>query len=215
MPAMVFRLKGGNTGAASCSRDKCVNLIDHYLHVPAGTMSLLGWLGSSGAPPRISQRSLSPIKPAKPSRTVLGVLGTRSNVRVEDLEAQVLGPAMEAWGIPDALILPAEGDSSYAIQAWAQVKEIPVHLVAADWTKQGPRASLLRDATIQREATHLVLLQGPRSNKLTALALRLHRRGRPVVISERPGLPVLVPEKSHAKLENAQAQQPSSQSQTS
>jgi len=169
-------------------------------------MSLLGWLGASGAPPRVSQRSLSPIKPARPSRTVLGVLGTRSNVRVEDLEAQVLGPILEAWGIPDALILPAEGDSSHALQTWAQVKEIPVHLVAADWTKQGPRASLLRDATIQREATHMVLLQGPRSTKLAALAQRLHRKGRPVVISERPGLPVSVPEKSVPTVENAQAQ---------
>jgi hypothetical protein len=166
-------------------------------------MSLLGWLGSSGAPPRVSQRSLSPVKPPKPTSTVLGVLGTRSNVRVEDLEAQILGPFLEAWGIPDAIILPAEGDSSYALQTWAQIKEIPVRLVAADWSKQGPRASLLRDATIQREATHLVLLQGPRSNKLAALAQRLHRKGRPVVISERPGLPVSVPEKSNPKVENA------------
>ena len=170
-------------------------------------MSLLGWLGSSGAPPRVSQRALSPVKSARPSRTVLGVLGTRSNVRIEDLEAQILNPTLEAWGLPDALILPADGDSSYAIQAWAQAKDIPVQLIACDWAKQGRRAGLLRDATIQREATHLVLLQGPRSTALSTKALQLARKGRPVVISERPGIPVSAPslQKPTAKVENAQS----------
>lgn len=168
-------------------------------------MSLLGWLGASGTPPRVSHRSLSPIKPARPTRTVLGVLGTRSNVRIEELEQQILAPTLEAWGIPDALILPAEGDSSYALQSWAQTRDIPVQLIASDWAKQGRRAGLLRDATIQREATHFVLLQGPRSNALSQLAQRLTRKGRPVVISERPGLAVSVPEKSNTKVENAQA----------
>lgn len=168
-------------------------------------MSLLGWLGSSGAPPRISQRSLSPVKSAKLSRTVLGVLGTRSNVRIEDLEAQIIGPTLEAWGIPDAVVLPAEGDSSYALQAWAQAKNIPVQLIACDWAKQGRRAGMMRDATIQREATHFVLLQGPRSNALNTKAMQLARKGRPVVISERPGLPVSAPDsrKPTTKIENA------------
>jgi hypothetical protein len=157
-------------------------------------MSLLGWLGSSGAPPRVSQRSLSPIKPARSTRTVLGVLGTRSNVRIEDLETQIIGPMLEAWGLPDALVLPADGDSSYALQSWAQARDIPVQLIAGDWAKQGRRAGLLRDATIQREATHFLLLQGPRSNALTQLSQRLARKGRQVIISERPGLPVSTPE---------------------
>lgn len=136
---------------------------------------------------------------------MLGVLGTRSNVRIEDLETHVIGPTLEAWGIPDALILPAEGDSSYALQAWAQSRDIPVQRIACDWAKQGRRAGLLRDATIQREATHLVLLQGPRSDALSKKAAQLARKGRPVVISERPGLPVSVPEtkKPLPKVENA------------
>lgn len=156
-------------------------------------MSLLGWLGAT---PKVSPRSLSPLQKERSKhtdRTTLGILGTRSNVRIEDLESQVFAPIMEAWGIPDTLILPAEGDSSHAIQAWAEVKGIPVQLVACDWAKQGRRAGLLRDATIQREATHLVLLQGPRSNALTTLALRLARKGRPVVLSERPGMTVAAP----------------------
>lgn len=165
-------------------------------------MSLLGWLGATGAPPRVNPRALSPVKTARApasERTVLGILGTRSNVQVEELELNVLAPVIEAWGMPDMLILPAEGDSSYAIQAWAQVKEIPVQLVACDWTRQGRKAGMLRDATIQREASHLVLLQGPRSNAMTELAGRLARKGRPVVFSERPGLPVQAPEVVKAK----------------
>ena len=151
-------------------------------------MSLLGWLGST------KERSLSPLlKRPTVERVVLGVLGTRSNIRCEDMDLNILAPIVEAWGLPDEIILPAEGDSSQAIQSWADMKEIPVTLVGCEWVSQGRKAGLLRDARIQREATHLLLLQGPRSNALSALAGRLQRRGRPVVISERPGLPVEAP----------------------
>ncbi len=120
-------------------------------------------------------------------RTVLGVLGTRSKVRYEDIESQILAPILEAWGDPDEVLLPAEGDSSRIIQAWAVKRGIPVSLIVSDWAAHGKRAGLLRDARIQRESSHMLLLQGPRSNALTTLGLRLHRKGRPVVISERPG----------------------------
>ena len=165
-------------------------------------MSLLGWLGSTT---KINERSLSPIlkrgstntsntsiaTATTNSRLVLGVLGTRSNIRSEDLDTNILEPILEAWGFPDELLLPAEGDSSQALQRWADLKDIPVRLVTCDWTTQGRKAGLLRDARIQRDATHLLLLQGPRSNALRSLAERLHRKGRPVVLSERPGLPVV------------------------
>lgn len=156
-------------------------------------MSILGWLGKDGAPapimtPKIiDPRSLSPVRRPLPERTVLGVLGTRSSVRYADVEEQVLAPVLEAWGVPDELILPADGESSYVLQAWATRSGVPVRLVSADWTRNGRRAGALRDAIIQREATHFVLLQGPRSTALMTLAGRLHRKKRPVVISERPG----------------------------
>jgi hypothetical protein len=105
---------------------------------------------------------------------------------------------IEAWGLPDEIILPAEGDSSQAIHSWAQLKEIPISLVSCDWVKQGRRAGMFRDGRIQQEATHFLLLQGPRSNALSVLAGRLGRRGRPVIISERPGLPVSAPIKKTA-----------------
>lgn len=153
-------------------------------------MSLLGWLGKTAATVSVDPRSLSPVRAARPERTVLGVLGTRSNVRYEDVEASILGPVLEAWGEPDEVLVPAEGESSHVIQAWATRRGIPVCLVATDWVRHGKRAGALRDAQIQREATHMLLLQGPRSNALMALGRRLHRRGRPTVISERPGEPV-------------------------
>jgi hypothetical protein len=154
-------------------------------------MSLLGWLGSTN---KVSDRTLSPIaKRGEQSRIVLGVLGIRSNIRCEDIDTNILAPIIEAWGLPDEIILPAEGDSSQAIQSWAQLKSIPISLVGCDWVAQGRKAGILRDARIQREATHLLLLQGPRSNALSSLAERLGRKGRPVVISERPGMPVSAP----------------------
>ena len=151
-------------------------------------MSLLGWLGRPADAP---QRPPSPLlKHRTVDRVVLGVLGTRSNIRLDDLDTNIIGPIVEAWGTPDELIVPAEGDSSHALQSWAAAKEIPVRLVSCDWAKQGSRAGLLRDARIQREASHLVMLQGPRSNALMQLATRLSRKGRHVVISERPTEPV-------------------------
>ena len=156
-------------------------------------MSLLGWLGSTN---RVSERSLSPImKKVTQNRVVLGVLGIRSNIRCDELDINIIAPLVEAWGLPDEIILPSEGDSSQAIQSWAQLKNIPISLVGCDWVAQGRKAGMLRDARIQREATHLLLLQGPRSNALSGLAERLGRKGRPVVISERPGLPVTAPTK--------------------
>ena len=155
-------------------------------------MSLLGWLGAST---KVSPRSLSPLTKVRtqPERIVLGVLGSRSNIRYDELYASVLAPLVEAWGMPDEIILPAEGDSSQAIQQWARTNNIPFCLVACDWAKSGRKAGLLRNARIQAESSHMLLLQGPRSNALSSLAARLDRKGRPVVISERPGLPVAIP----------------------
>jgi hypothetical protein len=151
------------------------------------------WLGSSI---KKSERSLSPLlkrRDTKPEKIVLGVLGTRSSITMEDLETNILAPIIEAWGIPDELIVPSEGESSHALQNWGDSRDIPVHLVCCDWTQLGRKAGIFRDARIQRDATHLLMLQGPRSNALMVTATRLARKGRHVVISERPGLPVSVP----------------------
>jgi hypothetical protein len=111
----------------------------------------------------------------------------------EDFVSQILDPTVEAWGLPVEIIAPADGESAEVLQAWATHRRIPICLVAADWTRNGKRAGMLRDSRIQRDASHLILLQGPRSNALTQLAGRLQRKGKPVVISERPGLSVEIP----------------------
>lgn len=165
---------------------------------------LTRWLTKSVAPvPTVTEtqtkrpRSLSPLikrNATKSSTTiassdgiVLGVLGTDGKASYEDVERDILAPVVEAWGLPDRIVLPAEGESSHCIQLWAQSHGIPVRLVACDWVKQGRKAGLQRNAHIQREATHLLLIQGPRSVALSTLATRLHRKGRPVVLRERPG----------------------------
>ena len=150
-------------------------------------MSLLGWLGKTVP---VDPRSLSPVRPVRPERTVLGVLGARNNVRYEDVEHDILQPLLDKWPEPEEIILALDSDVAYVIQGWAERRGIPVRIIAADWIKHGRRAGVLRDACIQREASHLVLLQGPRSNALSQLAERLQRKGRNVVISPRPGEPV-------------------------
>jgi len=152
------------------------------------------WLGSTI---KKHERSLSPLlkrRDATPDKIVLGVLGTRSSISCEDLETNIMGPMAEAWGFPEEIIVSSEGESSNAIQKWADEKGILTHLVSCDWAQQGRKAGILRDARIQRDATHLLFLQGPRSNALMHTATRLARKGRNVIISERPGLSVAVPE---------------------
>lgn len=157
--------------------------------------TLSGWLGchDSDTPKKKTVRELSPPRPTAPERLVLGVIGTRSNIRYEEFERDIVGPLMEAWGVPDAIVASAEGDIAELLTTWATHNEVPLRLISADWVRQGKRAGMLRDGSIQRDASHLVFLQGPRSNTMMTLALRLSRKGRPVVISQRPGIAVMNP----------------------
>lgn len=171
-------------------------------------MSLLGWLGKDPKKETVAvnPRSLSPLlttsskKHAKSAISaeapmILGILGTQSKVHYDTMVLEVLAPVLEAWGTPDEILLPAEGDSSQTIHSWAIQQNIPARFVGCDWAAQGKTAKILRDSRIQRDATHLILLQGPRSNAYTTLAEKLHRKGHPVVLSERPGAPVRLPGK--------------------
>ena len=168
--------------------------------------TLLGWLGKNGPPAKeptpVPMRALSPIKRQPPvdDRVVLGVLGTRSNIRYDEFVEQILAPVVEAWGTPDEIVLPADGESTQVVQSWAAQQKIPLRLIASDWARHGKRAGILRDSQIQREASHFVLLQGPRSNALSTLATRLEQKRRPVVISVRPGRPVCTPAESRDTL---------------
>ena len=147
---------------------------------------LLGWLGSTTT---VDQKNLSP--PKKPqsrnSRYVLGVLGTRNRTDYESLQREVIGPMVDAWGLPAQMIIPSESESSHVLVLWAQQKDIPIHMVSSDWSGFGRKASMVRDSYIQQNADCLVFLQGPRSNRVAAVAARLAKKGRAVALSERPG----------------------------
>jgi hypothetical protein len=156
------------------------------------------WLGHRPVPKPMDPRALSPVRlPSRkpdPTRIVFGVLGTRNKMSYEDFVTQILDPVTEAWGLPAEILAPADGESAEVLQTWATHHRIPVTLVVADWKRDGKRAGMLRDSRIQRDASHMILLQGPRSNALTTLAGRLQRKGRPVALSERPGLLATLPE---------------------
>jgi hypothetical protein len=165
--------------------------------------TLLGWLGkdTTTATKSINPRSLSPLltkteqkqKALEERRYTLGILGSRNKVTYDDIVLQIISPIVEAWGTPDEILLPAEGETSHIVQMWANTHEVPVQLVTCDWKSDCKRAKVFRDARIQREATHFVLIQGPRSSAYSALAERMQRKGTPVVISERPGMTVTLP----------------------
>jgi hypothetical protein len=167
--------------------------------------TLLGWLGKEKEKgtgvASVNPRSLSPLltreertqKAVEERRYVLGVLGSRNKVVYDDIILQVVSPVMEAWGTPDEILLPSEGETSQIIQMWASTHGIPTSFVTCDWKSDCKRAKIYRDARIQREASHIILLQGPRSSAYSALAERMQRKGTPVVISERPGMSVTLP----------------------
>jgi hypothetical protein len=142
---------------------------------------MLNWLK------KVDPQTLSPLRKRNEGKRIVGFLGTRTKTSYDALQTEILEPVLAAWGIPDEVILPSEGDSSHIVMRWAQRKGIPIQLISSDWATHGKRASLLRDAHIQKMATHLVLLQGPRSNAYSTLAAKLTRKGRMVALSERPG----------------------------
>jgi hypothetical protein len=157
-------------------------------------MSLLQWLGKDEPvelpkpKPRVRSKTRTRVKATSTDcPVVLGVIGTRSSMNMDDFELNVIQPTIEVWGRPTELLLPSEGESSHVALQWAQKNGVSVRMYSCDWAKKGRTASTLRNASIQKEASHLILLQGPRSNALMTLARRLHGRSRPVVISERPG----------------------------
>jgi hypothetical protein len=143
------------------------------------------WLGSKN---HVDEKDLSPdIKEPKSSRYALGIIGSRGKITYDAMQAEIVQPMIAAWGLPVELIIPSDGDSSHVLMLWAQQKDIPVTMISSDWLTHGRRASMIRDISIQKAASRLVFLQGPRSNAIAATANRLAKKGRLVALSERPG----------------------------
>lgn len=156
---------------------------------------MLGWLGSSNI---VDAKTLSPPKSRKNASVsclgqtaqgpwTLGIIGSRGKTTYDKMQLEIIQPMLAAWGLPSEVIVPSDGNSSHILVLWAQQKDIPIRMITSDWSSFGPRAALVRNTTIQREADRLIFLQGPRSTKVAKDAARLAKKGRIVGLSERPG----------------------------
>jgi len=118
----------------------------------------------------------------KPKPIFLGVLGHRADATQQKLVEEVLTPLLqELERTPERVLLPSEGTSSIYISDWADQLSIPTQTYEADWRRHQRRALIFRDARIQEEATHFLIFLNKRSEANAKLAMRLARKGFPVL----------------------------------
>ena len=117
---------------------------------------------------------------------MLGVLGARNALTKQIMQDEILNPILDDLGNTTIkkIMLPAEPLSSTYIECWATRKGIPIDLIKSDWVRNGRRASVLRDAAIEKEATAFLIFEGPKSRYYLDLAERIAKR--------RPMCPVYV-----------------------
>ncbi len=116
-------------------------------------------------------RSPSPVRVAQP--VWLGILGARNDMNKTDICEKVLHPIIDTIGkLPEKIIVPSEGNSNLFIGDWAEKQKIPTAQLYADWKRDGKRARVLRDNRIVQEATHLVCVNGPKSDYYEKLGTR-------------------------------------------
>lgn len=82
--------------------------------------------------------------------------------------------------MPSSLLLPAEGTSSTVLAVWAERMGVGCSEYECDWRTLGKRARAMRDTRILREATHLILFCGAKSDYYEKLAAREVKKGRVV-----------------------------------
>ena len=117
-----------------------------------------------------------------PKPIILGVLGHRTDATQEKLVEGVMTPLLQELGIlPERILLPSEGTSSIFLSDWAESLHIPTQIYEADWRRHQRRALIYRDARIQEEATHFVVFLNKRSMANEKTAMRLARKGHPVL----------------------------------
>ena len=116
---------------------------------------------------------------------MLGVLGARNALTKQIMQDEILIPVLDDLGNKiTKIMLPAEPLSSTYIECYATRNTIAVDLVKSDWIRNGRRAGVLRDAAIEKEATALLIFEGPKSRYYLDLAERIAKR--------RPTCPVYV-----------------------
>lgn len=129
--------------------------------------------------PLLSLEDPALIQQAKPF--VLGVLGVTEKLTKGTIHDSIMNPILAEQGrMPSSLLLPAEGMSSTLLSVWAERFNIPCAEYECDWRTLGKRARAMRDSRILKEATHLILFCGPKSDYYEKLASREVKKGRVV-----------------------------------
>ena len=124
-----------------------------------------------------------PLTPSAPF--VLGVLGS-SNAKIwtmEKIQSMLMNPlTQEQERIPEKILLPSDGATSLFLESWAGKQNVEAKVYEADFMKLGRRARALRDAQILKEATHLLLFLGTRSDAYEKIAIREVKKGKIVYV---------------------------------
>jgi hypothetical protein len=101
-----------------------------------------------------------------------------------DIQDQLIFPILQEVGVPPShILLPAEGNSSIYIQAWAEALHIPTRVFQPNWVRNGRIAQILRDEQIQKDCTHAIVFLAPRSNRLERMAEKMAKKGKVVFTS--------------------------------
>jgi len=118
-----------------------------------------------------------------PNLMTLGVLGHSAAKRwtIETISSTIMNPILGEIGkIPDLVLLPAEGNTGILLEAWAQGHRRACKVLDTDWARMGRKARALRDGRILKEATHLLIFLGIRSDYYEKIAMREAKKGRQV-----------------------------------
>lgn len=114
---------------------------------------------------------------------LLGILGKHEHISKEAIHEKILHPLVSAIGrLPRRVVLPSEGTSSAYITLWAERANLEIHSVNADWRKLQRRASVMRDARILKDSTHLLIFVGPRSKSYEQTGIREAKKGKQVFL---------------------------------
>ena len=146
--------------------------MDKYLIKTKSTLELLGDL-----PEEIPEKL--PV--------VLGVLGNSSAAvwTSQILLEKVLEPILGELGKnPEKILLPADGITSVFLETWAGKNKVDSKVYSADWKVLGRRAMVIRDSQIVKEASHLLVFLGGRSDYYEKMAMREVKKGKIVYTIE-------------------------------
>jgi hypothetical protein len=93
---------------------------------------------------------------------IVGILGTSTYYEASHIN-QLIETIQTVWGKPTHLIFQQAGNVAMHIDTWAEDEKIPITAVQPEWSKHGPRACMMVNSKIEKEATHIVIIRSPRA----------------------------------------------------